>query len=110
MFTTNFDTYSCMGDSIHCTVGKINYTAYLEHDQFLCPEDSSYCYSSEDIQRFYADEWSYCGVVIKAERDGWTKDNLASLWGLEVNLEDNNDYLLEVTNDLLIYAIKEASR
>ncbi len=109
MFTTNFDTYSCMGDSIHCTLGKIEYTAYLVYDQGSRPEDSD-CYSSEDIQRFYANEWSYCGVVIKAERDGWTKDSLASLWGLEVNLGGNNDYLLEAANELLKEAILEASK
>lgn len=109
MFTDNFDTYSCIGDSIHCKVDGINYTAYLVHDQDSRPADYE-CYSPDDVKLFYADEWHYVGLVIKAERNGWAKDNLASSWGFEVNLGGNNDYLLEVANDILQEAILEASK
>lgn len=109
MFKTGFNNYACFGDKISVTVDGVTYTARLEPDNDSRPEDSD-CYSPEDIKRFYADEWSYCGVVIEAERNGWTKDNLASLWGVEVNLGNNNDYLLEVANDLLAEAIQEASK
>ena len=48
------------------------------------------------------DDWFYCGIVLSAERDGWTKDHLASLWGIECNYPDSdNSYLLTVANELL---------
>ncbi len=84
MFTTNFGDrsgYACFGDKISCTVDGVEYTARLEPDNDSRPEDAD-CYNDKQIKAFYKDEWNYCGVVIEAERNGWTKDNLASLWAL----------------------------
>lgn len=107
-YLTGEVNFTCIGDSLSCTIGGVTYTAYLEHDPFTKPEDAD-CYDESDIKRFYNDEWLYCGLVIKAERKGWHKNYLASLWGLELNLSDNS-YLLEAANELLLEAIEEASK
>ncbi|PHR60964.1 MAG: hypothetical protein COA43_04795 [Robiginitomaculum sp.] len=56
------------------------------------------------------DEWYYCGIILSA-RIGETSltDHAASLWGVEANLpKSDNSYLLEVANDLLGEALKQA--
>lgn len=108
MFKDNFKECALIGDSITCNIKDVTYTATLHHDRESRPEDSE-CYSESQIKRFYDDEWHYCGIVISAERNGWVKENLASLWGIELNLGDNS-YLLEVANDLLEEAILEARK
>ncbi len=100
MFTTNFNDFACIWDSIKCAESGVIYTATLHYDADSRPEDSE-CYSEQEIKRFYDDEWHYCGVVISAERNGWVKGNLASLWGIELNFIEDNNYLLKVANELL---------
>jgi hypothetical protein len=59
---------------------------------------------AEEVMRAWKnDEWFYCGVVLRIEReDGFVKDHAASLWGIDCNYPgSDNSYLLEVANDLL---------
>jgi hypothetical protein len=109
MFKKPFDGYVCHGDRISCTVGDTTYTARLEVDIDCSPDDFD-CYDDEAIAAWKRDEWRYYGVVIDAERDGWEKRDLASLWGIEGNFPgSDNSYLLEVANELLSEAIEEVA-
>lgn len=54
------------------------------------------------------DEWFYCGIVVEAHAEG-VELGSASLWGIECNYPDSdNEYLLDVANDLAREAISEA--
>ncbi|PHR60236.1 MAG: hypothetical protein COA43_08040 [Robiginitomaculum sp.] len=56
------------------------------------------------------DEWFYCGIILSV-RIGETSltDHAASLWGIEANFpKSDNSYLLEVANELLDEALKQA--
>lgn len=117
MFLTNFDRFACIGDSIHCTVSDTVYTAYIVQDLDTKIDDDD-CHNTDQSatgctddqfetllttrQAWFDGEWCYVGVVISAERGEWTKDNLASLWGIEMNYPNStNDYLATVANELL---------
>ena len=113
-FTTKFDNYVCTGDTIECTVGDTTYIATIHADlDASIDDDDIHSYaeqsSAEALERvrkvreaYNNNHWFYCGVVLSAQRDGWTKDNLISLWGIECNYPDgDNDYLSEVSRELL---------
>ena len=100
MFTTNFDKYACINDAITCTIGEFEFTATIRHDDYSKPDDCD-CYSREDITRWKNGEWSFCGIVVTVEYDGIKLDCSDSLWGVELNILDSNDYLTEVANDCL---------
>lgn len=108
MFTENFDKYACVGDTIQCKAGGFDFTARIEHDADTSPSDFG-GYDAEHIAAWRADAWHYCGVVISAERNGVPIErHAASLWGIELNIIENNDYLAEVANELLPEALAEA--
>jgi len=60
------------------------------------------------IKAWCNDEWSWCGIVVTASREG-IELGTASLWGIELNYPgSDNAYLLEVANELLPEAITAA--
>ena len=100
MFTTNFDKHACVGDSISCDVGKYTFIARIERDDDSNVNDFE-CYSEDQIQSWKNDDWFFCGIVLSCSYNGISLECNESLWGIECNLSDNNDYLLEVANELL---------
>lgn len=110
-FTTNFPKHSCFGDSITCDVGSLTITARLEYDQDTDVIDYD-CYDEFHRQTF-GTRWFYVGVVLDVTLNtagGSTliESGVASLWGVEMNILENNDYLMEVANQLLPEALEEA--
>lgn len=71
MFTTNFNNYACVNDSITCTIGKYEFTATLWHDSDSTPIEFNFdCYSEDDIARWKSDEWFYVGIVLSCKYNG----------------------------------------
>ena len=115
-FKTAFDSYACIGDTIETKeINGITYTARIVFDESYHIDDDD-CHTLElaettEIeekllqarQAWFDNEWFYCGIVLSAETtDGWTKDHIVSLWGIECNYpEGDNSYLTDVANELL---------
>ena len=57
-----------------------------------------------------ADEWFYCGIVVRVSRAGVVlDDHAASLWGIEANYPgSDNAYLTEVARELVPEALDAA--
>lgn len=122
-FTEQFDGYAIAGEYITCTVGDTTYTATLERDDDASIDDDD-CHNTDQsvtgcddeqharlmqARQDYCDgKWWYGGIVLSAERDGWVKDHMQSLWGIEVNYPDgDNNYLTEVANEILAEYLRE---
>lgn len=58
----------------------------------------------EYLRAWCNDDWSYCGVIVTASRNGVELAS-ASLWGIESNA---GDYLRDVANELLEDALGQA--
>lgn len=99
MFTDDFDNYACEGDTISCSIGDLVYTARITRDDSTTPSDFD-CFDEKELARWKNDEWFFCGVVVECSFNGVVIGD-ASLWGVECNMLDNNDYLREVANDLI---------
>lgn len=100
-FPTGFKNYACIGDAIDVSVGDVTVTATIEFDDTSKPSDYD-CYREPDVERWRQDEWFYCGIVLSIHVDGVVvSKHEESLWGIEVNFGDNNDYLTQVANDML---------
>lgn len=117
MFTNDFDTYVCVGDTIETDEGPFRIVATVEHDWETSIDDDDvhrtdnvFGRSDEDHaetmkarEAWFRDEWLYCGVVLSA----WVDDiclepHAASLWGIEANYPGgDNTYLRTVANELL---------
>ncbi len=125
MFTTQFDSYVCINDSIDCVVGPLRITARVVHDDTSSPRDydaPGCCFDTSDseygeenqatIAAWDNDEWFYCGVVLSVvldDSDHELTDHGAALWGIECNMGDSgNAYLMDVANELLQEAIDAA--
>jgi len=124
-FTEQFDKYVCEGDTITAEVDGIVYTAQIEYDLGSHIDDDD-CHNTDQAvtgcndeqqerllaarQAWFEDEWFYCGVVIRATKNGIVIDkHAASLWSIEANYPDSdNSYLSEVANELLPEAIEQA--
>lgn len=100
MFTTTFDKYACINDSITCTIGKYALKATIKEDSDYSPFDDD-CWEESDIARWKNDEWFFCGIVLSCEYNGISLECNESLWGIECNFGEDNAYLLEVANELL---------
>jgi hypothetical protein len=118
MFTENFDTYVCDGDSITCVVDGYELTATIMHDSHHDIDDDD-CHNTDqnvtgcnDEQQekllaardaWFNNEWFYCGVVLSASYNGIDiNEHAESLWGIEVNYPGtDNKYLTEVANELI---------
>ena len=120
MFTTEFDDYACIGDSITCEVDQFTITATLHGDLDSSPHDydaPGCCFDTSDpeygevnsqiIKAWEQDEWFYVGVSLSVSCNGVVLDEYAaSLWGVECNFPNGtNEYLLMVSNELLPEAL-----
>ena len=112
MFTKQFDTFVCEGDSISCEVDGLTITATVERDNdsgrpdkemdgfwpSLNPSDAGYIgkksrstlarhmkQAKEVMQAWLDDEWYWCGIVLSVSKGGWQFDHAASLWGIDCN-------------------------
>lgn len=95
-----FDKYACQGDTVSWTVEGFDIVACIEYDHDTRPTDFD-CYDDEQIKAWREDEWSFCGIVLAVSRNGvQLTDHAASLWGIDCNLGDDNDYLSEVCAEL----------
>ena len=109
MFNVQFDKYACIGDAIAYTIGKFEFIARIEHDSDSTPNDFD-CYDECDIERWKKDEWFFVGVVLSCKYNGIALECNESLWGIECNMGENNNYLMEVANDLLAQFDHEKAR
>ena len=109
-FIEQFDTYACIGDYISVDINGVTFTAYLDSDADSRPEDFD-CYSEEDIERFYKEDWYYVCIIIEAETDDWKKTLYgSSVWGVEINFgTDDRPHLMELANECLADAIASLS-
>ena len=100
MTIPKFDKYVCIGDTVSWSVDGFDITARIEYDYDTKPTDFD-CYDDAQIEAWRNDEWFYGGVVLSVSRNGVElTDHAASLWGIDCNLGENNDYLSEVCEDL----------
>ena len=121
LFSTKFDTYACVNDSITASIDGIDYTATIHHDTEHHINDDDHHDENQDVtgcddeqfakllkcrQAWFDDEWSYCGIIVTASKGGIELEISESLWGLEMNYPDSdNAYLTEEANNLLEQAI-----
>lgn len=106
MFT--FDNFVCVGDSSTAEIEGYTITATVEFDQDTRPDDFD-CYTEEQIQAWRGDEWYYGGIVLSVAYNGVPLlEHAASLWGIDINLGDDNNYLADVALELVPEALKEA--
>ena len=100
---SKFNSYVCIGDTIAWSCEGYDFVARLEYDY------------DADIERWNNDEWFYGGLILSVSRNGvQLSDHAASLWGLDCNFGDNNDYLsemaLELQGEALAVAYVERAR
>ena len=140
MRKTSFDTYVCVGDyveqirtnPIRAMMGDSGITTFrarIEPDLFTKIDDDD-CHSTDKSNpmwegvsdetyeaamearaAWFRDEWRYVTIVVSAERDGWSKDCLASCSGVEANYPggDGNVYLTDLAHELIAEAAMEVS-
>lgn len=95
-----FHRYVCGGDSVSWSVEGFDITARVEYDHDTRPTDFD-CYDDAQIKAWRDDEWFYCGVVLAVSRNGVElTDHAASLWGIECNIDNDNDYLSELCAEI----------
>ncbi|PHR62066.1 MAG: hypothetical protein COA43_00015 [Robiginitomaculum sp.] len=72
--------------------------------------DKEQALSQSIMDAWLNDEWYYCGIILSVcIGETSLTDHAASLWGIEANFpKSDNSYLLEVANDLLDDALKQA--
>ena len=137
-FIETFDSYVCEGDTIAAQVDGYTVTARVVRDDIpdapdqrqdgfwptLDPQDAGYIgvgKTDADLEiakanaqavmdAWEADEWFYCGIVVRVSRAGITlDDHAASLWGIEANYPgSDNAYLTEVARELVPEALDAA--
>ena len=125
-FEKGFDSYVCEGDTIATKIDGITYEARIVRDEESnIDDDDSHnidqsvtgCTDEQQAKllaaraAWFNDKWFYCGIVISAKKVGIViGKHLESLWGIDANYPgSDNSYLLEVANELLPEAIKEAT-
>lgn len=103
-----FDKFACVGDSV--TWKKDGYTLVATlHPDNDAHVDEYEVYSKEEIRRWKEGHWFFGGLVVDVYLDdALILPNAASLWGLEVNLSDNNDYLRRELEYLEAEALEDA--
>jgi len=125
MFTTHFDKYLCVGDTITTQLDGYEFTARVEYDDdYNIDSDDKFntklwVTAYNDIQKkqilddehaWFNNKWFYGFISIHASFNGVSLPIFVSLGGLEINLRDSNKYLLDVANELLPEAIEEAKK
>ena len=107
MFTQKFRSHVCIFDAIECEVDGVTYCATLRYDDATHPNEFE-CYDAKQIADFEIGDWFFCGLIISAHvNETLIADDLASVWGIEANLTNNNDHLTGFANDFLSDAIAE---
>lgn len=130
-FTTKFNKRAHEGDSISCVVDGFTVTATIVKDDankspdkhsegfwpshdpnaagYVLPEhyDAQMAIANRAMAKWKRGDLFYCGIVLSISRGGFVLDeHAASLWGIECNWPDSdNDYLVEVANELLPEAL-----
>jgi len=105
-----FDNYVCIGDYIEKDWNGLTLRAELLHDEFMTPDDFD-CYNKEQIESWKRGDWFFGGLVVSLLSDNVViGKNLASLWGLDCNIVDENSYLDEVAEELFAEAEDEARK
>ena len=137
-FLETFDSYVCEGDTIAAQVDGYAVTARVVRDDTpdapdqrqdgfwpsLDPQDAGFIGAGKTaadleaataqakavMDAWEADEWFYCGIVVRVSRTGVTlDDHAASLWGIEANYPgSDNAYLAEVARELVPEALDAA--
>lgn len=108
MTIPKFDNYVCPGDTVSWSFEGFDIVARIEFDHDTKPTDFD-CYDDEQIQAWKNDDWFFGGVVLSVSRNGVDlSDRAASLWGIDCNAGENNDYLSEVCEELQGEAIESA--
>lgn len=104
-----FSKYVCAGDSVSVNCGPYTITALVVPDNDTRSTDFD-CYTSEELEAWDRDEWSFVGIVLSVWVDGFRLDShAASLWGIECNFPGgDNAHLQEIANDLLPEALERA--
>ena len=103
-----FDKYVCTGDYVEKEWNGLTLHAQLLHDDFMTPDDFD-CYTEEQIESWKRGKWFFGGIVVSLLSDDVVIGrNLASLWGLDCNIVDDNSYLDEVAEELFEEAEDEA--
>lgn len=135
MFTTAFNRYACIGDTITCTVDGFTATATVYRDDcndkpdqrddgfwpskdknaagYVLPGDfeTAMAKATHVMKAWQNDEWFYCGVAVTIERDDvrLTKQYAHAVWGIDCNYPDSdNSYLMTVANELIGDAMEDA--
>ena len=106
-----FDEYTCIGDYITLERDGIIFTVSLEYDDICKPTDFDCC-SKEEIQAWERDEWNYCGIVFRAEKNGVDLGIVESLWGFKIGdyFKDYHLYINDEVNNMLSDALEEAKK
>ena len=104
-----FDQYTCIGDCITLEKEGIIFTVSLEYDDVCKPTDYE-CYSEEDVKAWEREEWSYCGIVFHASKNGVDLGIVESLWGIEIGdyFKDYHVYISGTVEEMISEAVKEA--
>ena len=132
IFKTRFGDrsgYVMPGDTKSGEYRGLTITARVESDPESSPHDldaKGCCYDTNDpkygtankriLDAWDNDEWSYVGVVIDLERNGWSKQHAASLWGIDANFPRKrkvkwpNRYLDQVAEELAREALDTLAR
>tara|TARA_R110000787_G_scaffold274517_1_gene382482 strand:- start:15 stop:398 length:384 start_codon:yes stop_codon:yes gene_type:complete len=106
-FKDNFEDFACINDTISCTAKGFDVVATVLHDEMTSISDFD-CYDAKEIARWKKDEWHFSGIVLSVSKNGIPLEiKNASLWGIERNIGDNNNYLMDTANELLEEAIAE---
>ncbi len=112
-FTTQFNDFAVIGDSVSVTVNGVEFTATLHADTDCgIDDDDSHntdvtvtgCDSEQQAalmaarEAYFRDDWFYGGIILSTPGD----EHAGSLWGIEVNYPgSDNAYLRDVANQLL---------
>ncbi len=104
-----FDEYTCIGDSMTLERDGIIFTVSLEYDDVRRPTDYE-CYSEDDVKAWRKDEWSFCGIVFRAEKNGVDLGIVDSLWRIEIGdyFKDYHVYISDTVEEMVPGAVKEA--
>lgn len=103
----NAPTFLCAGDDLTTNEGVFTIRARIEFDHNSSPEDAD-CYTPEMVEAWKADEWFFAGIVLNVSVNGIDLGVNTSLWGVEINLENDNSHALIVANEMIGEAVEEA--
>jgi hypothetical protein len=105
-----FRNHVCIGDYIEKDWNGLTLRAELLHDEFMTPGFFD-CYTKEQIESWKRGEWFFGGLVVSLLSDDVViGNNLASLWGIDCNIVDDNAYLDELAEELFAEAEDEARK